>query len=407
MRHLVLGLCSVLIYFSLLAASDVSFADPLDFANQKVLANLDALKALKIKTHAEDPALGVGVAVVSSQQRTEILKFNHEKGRCGGFEILDSENTFVKEDVIENYRALVEKDTQAGFAPSISIAKRTSIENAIDNLSAANLKSTVQWLSTFKTRNSKSTSANLAVSEFHVKLSNLVAAYRFADVSTIEHRQTRQQSLRVRLNGRVRPQEIIVIGGHFDSLNTSWSSTDAPGADDNASGSANLFETLRVLLAQGQPERTVEFFWYAAEESGLVGSSEIAKQYKSSNKDVIAVLQLDMTLHPGSGELTIANITDNTTPWLREAFRQFNGHYIGARLIEDTCGYACSDHASWYRQGYSTLLPFEAATRKMNKRIHSADDKINSQSNFTHSLAFSKLALAFAMELGNSNLRRP
>ena len=66
----------------------------------------------------------------------------------------------------------------------------------------------------------------------------------------------------------------------------------------------------------------------------------------------------------------------------------------------DRCGYACSDHASWYRQGYPAAFPFEAAKRQMNNKIHTSNDTIE-QSGGTadHAVHFAKLGVAFAMEL--------
>ncbi|MCB0412511.1 MAG: aminopeptidase, partial [Bdellovibrionales bacterium] len=55
--------------------------------------------------------------------------------------------------------------------------------------------------------------------------------------------------------------------------------------------------------------------------------------------------------------------------------------------------------ASWYRQGFDTVFPFESTANDRNRKIHTAKDVINDSSSFEHSLMFSKLALAFAMEL--------
>jgi leucyl aminopeptidase len=204
--------------------------------------------------------------------------------------------------------------------------------------------------------------------------------------------------------GKERPEEVVVLGGHLDSI-ANWGFGNAPGADDNASGSSNLLEALRIVIAQGQPARSIEFFWYAGEEGGLIGSSEIAQNYRKEGRNVIGVLQLDMTLFPGEGELVMGDMTDFTHPWLRTYLKTLSDHYVGARWREDSCGYGCSDHASWHRQGYPTVMPFEAGFNSMNQNIHSADDVISPALNFKHSAAFAKLAVAFALDLGNSNIK--
>jgi leucyl aminopeptidase len=226
-------------------------------------------------------------------------------------------------------------------------------------------------------------------------------------VRAVTHNSTRQNSVALRIEGAERPNEIVVLGGHLDSVNWSYfgEKNDAPGADDNASGSAANLEALRILLAQGRPQRTIEFFWYAAEEVGLNGSNEIATEYRNQKKDVVAVLQLDMTLFPGKGVGTIGNVTDFTTGWLRDLLVEMNTHYIKARLIDDKCGYACSDHASWYQKGYSTLMPFESDTNSMNNRIHTKDDRMSPAMSLRHAAMFSKIAVSYGMIVANSTLR--
>lgn len=83
----------------------------------------------------------------------------------------------------------------------------------------------------------------------------------------------------------------------MDSINSnSPTSGRAPGADDDGTGTVNLMEAFRVLLAAGfRPTNPVEFHWYAAEEVGLLGSQAIANSYKSAGVNVKAFMELDMS----------------------------------------------------------------------------------------------------------------
>lgn len=118
-------------------------------------------------------------------------------------------------------------------------------------------------------------------------------------------------------------------------------------------------------------------------------------------------MQLDMTLFPGSGANSFTFMTDFTSPWLIDVMKALNETYIKVKVVEDRCGYGCSDHASWFRQGYPTAMPFESTMRGMNQNIHSSKDVIGPTSDFQHSLNFSKLALAMALELGNTTQKQP
>lgn len=368
------------------------------YAAEPVIAPLHLLEKLKVKIVDSDQTLGVGVANVTEAQRAKLSQWSHEAGKCGGYEWISEK----EKQPLAALRAMQLKQ----FQLTKSIQKKESIVVALNELKEENLRNHVEWLSAYPSRNSRQANPNRHVDELEGKLREILSAYPgMWSIEQISHKKTPQKSLRVRLTGKTFPKEVIVLGGHLDSINQSWGNSAAPGADDNASGSANLIETLRVLLQQGIPARTVEFFWYAAEEQGLVGSSEIATQYKNEQVDVVSVLQLDMTSFPGSGEFVIGNVTDFTSAWLRQLLTEVNDIYLQVRMVEDKCGYACSDHASWYRQGYSTLLPFEATTSTMNRKIHTDKDLPDSTISFRHSLVFSKIALAYVMELANSRER--
>ena len=68
--------------------------------------------------------------------------------------------------------------------------------------------------------------------------------------------------------------EIVLIGGHFDS----WHG--ATGATDNATGSAAMMEVLRILKDAGlKPRRTIRIALWGGEEQGLLGSRAYADQH--------------------------------------------------------------------------------------------------------------------------------
>lgn len=369
------------------------------------LVGLKYLERLGVKPISQ--AEGVGLSYLTPELQEKLLQLTHADGKCAGFEAI-SENE-AKANVFAGLKLRANKAKKMGKLGRVTL-KRPEIVAALPSLNQENLKSTVEWLSSYPDRDNRKSEPNRHVADMVVKLKALLASYPHPySVERITHNRTRQDSIRVHLEGAARPNEIVVLGGHLDSIAGGWwgGGGNAPGADDNASGSANLLEALRVLSQQPRPERSVEFFWYAGEESGLLGSAEIAQNYKAANKDVVAVLQLDMTMFPGAGEFVIGNVTDFTSPWLQRYLVELNGLYLTNRIIEDECGYACSDHASWHRQGYPAFTPFEASTETMNRRIHTAQDQINNETSFRHSLEFSKIALIFAMDLANSTAREP
>jgi len=88
---------------------------------------------------------------------------------------------------------------------------------------------------------------------------------------------------------------IYVVTGHYDSRNSDPNdiSNPAPGANDDASGTAVSLECARVLSKHRFPA-TIIFLTVAGEEQGLYGSAHFAKVAKAVGWDIEAVLNNDI-----------------------------------------------------------------------------------------------------------------
>jgi len=207
-----------------------------------------------------------------------------------------------------------------------------------------------------------------------------------------------QPSIIVRMEGTgANKNEIVVLGGHIDSIS---SGSTAPGADDDASGSITVLEAFRVLAESGfKPSRTIEFQGYAAEEVGLRGSQDIANEYAKQGKIIAGMMQLDMTGYYKAGTNPIISLTSDYTSVPLNAFvKKLVETYTTLPPASEACGYACSDHASFYKAGYNACHPFEAAAANENKQIHTTSD-VYTRLNFDHVHQFVRLAVGFAVEM--------
>jgi hypothetical protein len=88
---------------------------------------------------------------------------------------------------------------------------------------------------------------------------------------------------------------LYVVSGHYDSMCTSPTNAecDAPGANDDASGTAAVLEMARVM-AKHKFEATIIFMAVAGEEQGLVGSGYFAEQAKQNNWNIEAMFTNDI-----------------------------------------------------------------------------------------------------------------
>ena len=136
-------------------------------------------------------------------------------------------------------------------------------------------------------------------------------------------------------------------------MDSTGGSTNArsPGADDNASGSVTIMEAFRVIVEAGfKPTNTLEFHWYSGEEGGLLGSADVFRNYKSSSKSVVGMLNQDMTGYSPSG--TVSVYTDYTDKALTSFVTLVAREYTGKEPTTSQCGYSCSDHGSARANGY-------------------------------------------------------
>ena len=119
----------------------------------------------------------------------------------------------------------------------------------------------------------------------------------FADAGLTPMRQSYQvagetcSNIEVELPGRERPDEIIVIGAHYDSV------FNCPGANDNASGVAALLALARAF-ADDRGARTLRFVAFVNEEppyfwTDEMGSVVYAQRCRENNDNIVAMLALE------------------------------------------------------------------------------------------------------------------
>jgi hypothetical protein len=101
------------------------------------------------------------------------------------------------------------------------------------------------------------------------------------------------------LKGSVTPERVYVVSGHYDSRCTDVldAVSDAPGADDDASGVAVAMELARVM-ATSKSEATIVFAAVAGEEQNLYGSGHMAKLFKDAGTDVQGMFTNDIVGSP-------------------------------------------------------------------------------------------------------------
>ncbi|MFS4439551.1 M20/M25/M40 family metallo-hydrolase [Paracoccaceae bacterium GXU_MW_L88] len=349
---------------------------------------------------------GLSIARLDPSLESPFHTLIHDEfNRCGGYTVHESleaaraeaENPFYDAEYLGRSN-VVNPVIDQGPAVSAALAE----------IDPAAIVSTIQMLEAKGTRHYLSATGEQAAEDVRALWASLGAGRSDVSVARYPHPGWPQDSVIATIRGNEAHDEIVVIGGHLDSINPS-NLSDAPGADDDASGVAVVTEVLRALIESDfKPRRTLQFMAYAAEEVGLRGSRAIAEAYANDpRKEVIAALQMDMTGYQGSSE-DLYFITDyvsaDLTDFLKALVQTYNGpgpHEI--TYGETSCGYACSDHAAWTGEGIPAAFPFEALFNDFNPAIHSSNDTLTQiDGTGAKQAKFAKLGVEFMIEVAKS-----
>ncbi len=177
----------------------------------------------------------------------------------------------------------------------------------------------------------------------------------------------------------------FVVCAHYDDMP---SGTTAPGADDNASGTATVLELARVF-SQYNFNYTIKFICFDEEEQGLVGSNYYATQARNRNDSIIGVINLDMTGYDSNNDglvdvhsNSVANTSQIANEWINNIYQY--GVTLTHRLVPSQ---PYSDHYSFQQKNYGAILVIESDL-DFNPRYHTVNDRYQYLNmNYAHKIA--------------------
>ena len=178
--------------------------------------------------------------------------------------------------------------------------------------------------------------------------------------------------------GALYPDSIYtVICGHFDAISDQapWI---APGADDNASGTAGVIEAARVMKDYDF-EYSVRYIAFSGEEFGLYGSHNYATEARARGDSILGVFNADMIAYvdaqPESLEV-IAKISNPACEPLADFFIAAADTYTSILTRKNMVNFApYSDHSPFWDNGYVALCSIED-NPPVNPHYHLTSDTI-------------------------------
>ena len=277
------------------------------------------------------------------------------------------------------------------------------VQALVDQVSKANIEATNASLAANYSRNSTVSSYIDAARD---QLIGQLQSFGLSP-TTQHYSSSHGENVLVEIAGTRYPNQWVVLGAHYDSRNGGGASLPAPGADDNASGSAGVMELARVLSAGGPYERSLRFIWFSGEEYGLHGSKANAQSSANAGQDIVGMINLDMIAYRAPGDALDCDwLMSSTSPDLTNYCDRMAKQYVSNWASgKGTMLAGTSDHASYFGQGFPTAWPFEDAGQHC-PWIHTVNDSYPQATNdfdlalmITRGTAAAAASLAEPMDL--------
>lgn len=256
-----------------------------------------------------------------------------------------------------------------------------------EKLSPDSIEHTVRWLQSMGTR--------FALADNHrdvaVRIRDKFRKMGYPDARLDSFNITRtwksvvysmkQYNVIAELRGSRYPDSIMIIGAHYDSmLGPEDPFIRAPGADDNASGTAALLEIARVMKTNNyKPLSGIHFVAFGAEELGLLGSYDYASRIGPSGRYVKLMINNDMIgyVSESNPSWKVNIITYSNAIELLEKSKSMCRFYTKLNYINDNANYNRSDSYPFYVNNYKTVFFMSASLNPYYHSITDTFDKCN------------------------------
>ena len=200
--------------------------------------------------------------------------------------------------------------------------------------------------------------------------------------------------------GLTDPGKIYLLIAHLDDTAGGNPLIFAPGADDNASGSAAVMH-IASILSQYELGCTLRYALVTGEEQGLEGSAAYAEEIYIKGENLLGVLNLDMLAYnsPGSDPAVELDYHNNNDKQIANLFIEAVAAYSLqlSPFLELSYSYD-SDHASFWPYNYPAILAIED-WHDHTPYYHTTGDRLNTL-NLDYYTEFVKAAVATIAHLG-------
>jgi hypothetical protein len=255
-----------------------------------------------------------------------------------------------------------------------AVSRSPLIQELVDAVAWEGLAAKIAGLQAFGTRHSYNPQIDVVADSLGARFAALGLATEFHSFQVSGHTMRNVIATQV---GVVQPDSIVVVCAHYDCTSEN-AQVFAPGADDNASGTAAVL-TAAELLAGVPCRYTIKYICFAGEEQGLRGSQAWVRRASQQHLAILAALNFDMIgwWTPGV-DFDVEIEANQASVWLADIVVAAAAAYTDMPFeLHVYDGAWWGDHASFWDYGYAALNNEEAwdwGDADFNPRYHSTGD---------------------------------
>jgi hypothetical protein len=295
-------------------------------------------------------------------------------------------------------------DISVAFEIAPAPARRSTalpwVQQLVNSLSRAPFEADLKKLVAFGTRFSTSAKYKAAAKLLRDQLSQLDYQVRQQNVDV--HGKESVNVIADKVGRGPSPRLVVVVGAHLDSINLAGGpNAQAPGADDDGSGSAGVLAIARAL--KDHPAvHDLRLLLFGGEEEGLFGSQQyVASLSAAERAKVVAVIHMDMIGCLNSPQPSVLLEGAQLSQALIDELAAAAATYTHLK-VQTSLHPFNSDHVSFLNAGIPAVLTIEG-TDDANHNIHSDKDTL-ATINFDLALEILRMNLATAAKLlGRAN----
>ncbi|MBK6931103.1 MAG: M28 family peptidase [Saprospirales bacterium] len=297
------------------------------------------------------------------------------------------------------------------------------LQGLVNEVDSNRLRADLQFVEGIRHR----TGGNVHLNEVRDSIQTLFATLGlYAEQHTFPYLTYTGRNLLGTAPGTVAPDTVVIVDAHYDTV------FNAPGADDNGSGTVGILEIAR-LLSRYPCRKSVRFIGFDLEESGLTGSSRYVANGIAANEEIQGVFNFEMIgyysdkpntqalpsgfeiLFPAAAAAVaanqyrgdfITNVGNAQFPAITNLFQASAALYVpDLRVItvSEPMGFQVpdlrrSDHTPFWTVGIPAIMITDGANFR-NECYHTPNDTLDNKLNFTFMSRVVKATLAAAAQM--------